>query len=168
MTASIAVSFPQQKQICCHARNTLDSKGVGEKKDDGSSTRSVLTSFHVGRIIYTDIRQSGHRPATSSGYWIGTRTRPIPIFLASRSGYLRRAFSANFLVLNGFDKMTSSRPWYSNSIHRTNDFISIFYRTKVMLTYCPCPAIGRERDLVFPQNLEQSWIAHGNDFRFHQ
>ena len=118
--------YVKEKQICCHARNTLDSKGVGEKKADGSSTRSVLTSFHVGRIIYTDIRQSGHRPATSSGCWIGTRTRPIPIFLRSRSGYLRRAFSANFLVLNGFDKMTSSRPWYSNSSHRTDDFIGEF------------------------------------------
>jgi serine/threonine protein kinase len=31
------------------------------------------------------------------------RTTPIPNFLATRSGYLRRAFSASFLVLNGFD-----------------------------------------------------------------
>ncbi len=77
----------------------------------------------LARIIYTDIRQSGHRPATSSGYWIGTRTTPIPILRRSRSGYLRRAFSANFLVLIGFDKMTSSRLWYSNSSQRTDDFI---------------------------------------------
>src|SRR5713101_8783622 len=76
----------------------------------------------LARIIYTDIRQSGHRPATSSGYWIGTRTTPIPIFRRSRSGYLRRAFSASSLVLNGFDKMTSSRPLYSNSSHRTEVF----------------------------------------------
>ncbi len=31
------------------------------EKADGSSTRSLLTSFHVARIIYTDIR-----PATGS------------------------------------------------------------------------------------------------------
>ena len=38
--------------------------------------------------------------------------RPIPIFLALRSGYFDLAFSANSLVLNGFDKMTSSRSLY--------------------------------------------------------
>jgi len=33
------------------------------EKADGSSTRSLLTSFHVGRIIYTDIRPAtGLRP----------------------------------------------------------------------------------------------------------
>ena len=42
------------------------------------------------------------------GYWFGTRTTPIPIFLRSRPGYLRRAFSGNFLDLKPFDKMTSS------------------------------------------------------------
>src|SRR6266481_456772 len=57
------------------------------------------------------------------GYWFGTRTTPIPIFLRMRSGYLSRAFSANFLVLKGFDKMTSSEPLYSNRSHRTVVFI---------------------------------------------
>src|SRR5260370_40599742 len=58
-----------EEQICGHARNTLDSKEVGEKKADGSSTRSVLTSFHVGRIIYTDIRRpaTGLRPVPTTG-----------------------------------------------------------------------------------------------------
>jgi len=50
----------------------------------------VLTSFRVGRIIYTHVRQSGHWPATSSASWIGSRTTPIPIFLRLRSGYLRK------------------------------------------------------------------------------
>jgi len=59
-------------------------------------------------------------------YCVGTRTTPIPIFLRSRSGYLRRAFSANFFVLNGCDKMTSPRPLYSKSTHRADDFIRQF------------------------------------------
>ncbi len=42
------------EQIYGQVRNTLDSKGVGKKKADGSGTRNVLTSFHVGRRIYTD------------------------------------------------------------------------------------------------------------------
>jgi hypothetical protein len=53
------------------------------------------------------------------------RIRPIPIFRRTRSGYFRRAFSANFLVLKPLDKMTSSRPWYSNSSHRTEVFTPI-------------------------------------------
>src|SRR5207245_7681798 len=52
-----------------------------------------------------------------------TRITPIPILLRARSGCLRRAFSANFLVLKGFDKITSSRHWYSNSSHRTVVFM---------------------------------------------
>lgn len=36
------------------------------EKAEGSSTRSLLTSFHVGRIIYTDIRSAkGLRPVES-------------------------------------------------------------------------------------------------------
>jgi hypothetical protein len=50
---------------------------------------------------------------------------PIPIFLATRSGYLSRGFSASFLVLKPFDKITSLRLWYSNKNHRTDDFISL-------------------------------------------
>jgi len=51
---------------------------------------------------------------------------PIPIFLRMRSGNFRRAFSASFLVLNGFDKMTSSGPLYSKSGQRKDDFIREF------------------------------------------
>jgi hypothetical protein len=72
----------------------------------------------------------------------GTRTTPIPIFLATRSGYLRRAFSANFLVLNGFDKMTSSSPLYSNSSHRTDAFIREL--SQLLTSRCGLLFHGRE------------------------
>ena len=44
-------------------------------------------------------------PKFATYLWLfGTRTKPSPMDLRSRSEYLRRAFSANFLVLNGFER----------------------------------------------------------------
>ena len=60
-----------------------------------------------------------------------------------RSGYLRRAFSASSLVLNGLDKITSSRPLYSNNSHRADDFIRDFSGVAVVGGYtekCPSQA----------------------------
>ena len=68
------------------------------------------------------------------GFQTLTRTTPIPILPRTRSGYLRRAFSANFLVLKGFDRITSSRPWYSNSSQRTEDFIYLNFSTTERLS----------------------------------
>ncbi|SRR6266404_577574 len=65
---------------------------------------------------------------------------PIPIFLRMRSGYFCRAFSASFLVLNAFDKMTSSRPWYSNSSHRAVVFIRSVKPSLALVIHLSFPA----------------------------
>src|SRR6266481_9172589 len=83
------------------------------------ATVSIFSDLSAGPDA---IRQNPHVAV----YRSDSRTTPIPIFLLSRSGYFRRAFSASSFVLKGFDRMMSSRPWYSNSSHRTDDFIREF------------------------------------------
>jgi hypothetical protein len=56
------------------------------------------------------INAMGLRPSAQKVEWffillqpVTDRTTQTPIFRRTQSGYLRRALSANFLVLNGFD-----------------------------------------------------------------
>ena len=54
------------------------------EKADGSSTRSLLTSFHVGRIIYTDIRPATGRPEPVGAECFVWRGRTLQPSLALR------------------------------------------------------------------------------------
>src|SRR6266404_862724 len=54
-------------------------------------------------------------------------------FLTHAMGIFQPSLSANFLVLKPFDKITSSRPWDSNTSHRTEAFIPDFMVTSLTL-----------------------------------
>jgi hypothetical protein len=91
-------------------------------------------------------------------HWFGMRTTPIPIFRRTGSGYFWRSFSANFLVLKLFDKITSSNPLYSNSTHR-----SFIQELSQLLNNLP--QINPDR-LVAKANLQTNPVT-GLDDRFY-